>query len=116
MDETNWTHRVARALHLLVAAALLSMTLVVAPAQQASSATSTRSAIDGGQGSGELLQFTAGGHVLGFEDQGVYVAGSDHMLRVDFADTTGVAPVSDQPEARHGQSQPLGQVTYPHLW
>jgi len=63
-----------------------------------------------------LLQFTAAGHVLGFQAQGVYVVGSDHMVKVEFTDTPGVAPVVDQPPSSHSQSQPLGQVVYPHLW
>ena len=28
------------------------------------------------------LQFTAGGHVLGFQPDGIYVAGGDHLLHV----------------------------------
>jgi hypothetical protein len=68
------------------------------------------------EGPAGLHQFTAGGHVLGFSPDGVYVVGSDRMLKVTFAGATGVAPVADQPPSSDGPAQPLGQVTYPHLW
>ena len=45
----------------------------------------------------ELMQFTAGGHVLGFEPDRVYVAAGDHMFSVAFAGTQGVKPVADTP-------------------
>ena len=64
----------------------------------------------------ELLQFTAAGHVLGFQAEGVYVAAGDHMLRVEFAGASGVAPVPDRMPSGDGQAQPLGRVTYPDLW
>ena len=64
----------------------------------------------------ELLQFTAAGHVLGFQAEGVYVAAGDHMLRVEFAGASGVAPVSDQMPSGDGQAQPLGRITYADLW
>ena len=63
-----------------------------------------------------LQQFTAGGHVLGFRPQGVYVVSSDHMLKVTFADANSVTPMADQPQSGDNQVQPLGKVTYPHLW
>ena len=43
----------------------------------------------------ELLQLTSAGHVLGFDAEGVYVATGDHMLRVEFAGASAVAPVAD---------------------
>ena len=64
----------------------------------------------------ELLQFTAGGHVLGFQAESVFVAAGDHMLRVEFAGASGVAPVPDQMPSGDGQAQPLGRVTYAGLW
>ncbi|MFC2078137.1 SBBP repeat-containing protein, partial [Candidatus Bipolaricaulota bacterium] len=62
------------------------------------------------------VQFIAGGHVLGFSDDGVFVVGGDHMLRVAFGAARGVAPVSDQPPSSDDQAEPLGEVTYPNLW
>jgi len=64
----------------------------------------------------ELLQFTSGGHALGFKPEGVYLATRDHVLRENFAGTRGVAPLADQPPNADGQAQPLGTVTYPDLW
>ncbi|MBL7164709.1 MAG: sortase [Anaerolineales bacterium] len=64
----------------------------------------------------ELLQFTSGGHALGFEPEGVYLAARDHVLRENFAGTGGVMPVADQTPNADGQAQPLGTVAYPDLW
>jgi len=82
----------------------------------------------------ELLQFTSGGHVLGFEPNGVYLATGGHMLREEFAGTQGVTPIADQPPSAdpstssgqapstspsgtgQAEAQPLGTVTYPNLW
>jgi len=64
----------------------------------------------------ELVQFTAGGHVLGFQPDGAYLAAGDHVLQVAFDGATGVAPVADQPPSSDDPTQPLGRVTYPRLW
>ena len=64
----------------------------------------------------ELMQFTAGGHVLGFEPDRVYVAAGDHMLSVAFSGTQGVKPVADTPGGDGAKAQPLKRVTYPGLW
>jgi|GEM_PF-734823 len=68
-----------------------------------------------------LLQFTAGGHVVGFAPTQVVMAAFDHALRVEFVGTAGVTPVasaaassSDAPTL--GRAQPLGIVTYPEVW
>ena len=47
-----------------------------------------------GEDTTELLQFTAGGHVLGFGSDSVYAASSDHALRVEFVDALGSSPQS----------------------
>ncbi len=41
-----------------------------------------------------LLQFTAGGHVVGFGPTQVVVAGLDHALRIQFVGAAGVTPVA----------------------
>jgi hypothetical protein len=64
----------------------------------------------------DLLQFTSAGHVLGFQSDGVYIAAGDHVLRVEFAGASGVAPVPDRMPLGDGQAQPLGRVTYADLW
>jgi hypothetical protein len=118
MNKMKLTHKFVRGLHLLVMAVLLAVALGVppVPVTQAALAASVGPVLAEGQGPTELLQFTAAGHVLGFQAQGVYVVGSDHMVKVEFADTAGVAPLADQPPSSQSQSQPLGRVTYPHLW
>ncbi|MBN1833983.1 MAG: SBBP repeat-containing protein, partial [Deltaproteobacteria bacterium] len=63
-----------------------------------------------------MLQFTSGGHVLGFDAEGVYVATGDHMLRVEFVGHSGVAPMADGKLSGDGPAQPLGRVTYADLW
>jgi len=64
----------------------------------------------------ELLQFTSGGHILGFEADGIYLATGDHMLRESFADTPGRTPISDHASSEKGQTVPLGTVIYSDLW
>ena len=70
-----------------------------------------------------LLQFTAGGHVVGFAPTQVVIAAFDHALRVEFVGTAGVMPVASAAEAASsgdgltlGRAQPLGVVTYPEVW
>jgi len=70
-----------------------------------------------------LLQFTAGGHVVGFAPTQVILAAFDHALRVEFVGTAGVTPVAagaDVPLSSDGltmeRAQPLSSVTYPDLW
>jgi len=70
-----------------------------------------------------LMQFTAGGHVVGFAPTQVILASLDHALRVEFVGTAGVTPVAsgaDAPSSSDGlamrQAQPFGSVTYPELW
>ena len=64
----------------------------------------------------DLMQFTAGGHVLGFRPDRVYVAGGDHLLSITFAGAQRVKAVADTPSENISQGQPLGRVTYPGLW
>jgi len=70
-----------------------------------------------------LLQFTSGGHVIGFAPTQIYLAGLDHALRIEFVGAAEVTPVTvsaetnaSHPTQRSGQAQPLGVVTYPELW
>jgi hypothetical protein len=64
----------------------------------------------------DLLQFTSGGHVLGFTDQGMYAATGTHALHMDFADANRVPPQSSSPAGGGGQAAALGRVEYPDLW
>ncbi|MBN1833421.1 MAG: SBBP repeat-containing protein [Deltaproteobacteria bacterium] len=67
-------------------------------------------------GTSDLVQFTASGHILGFESERMYVASGDHVLRIEFAETDGVRPVADQMPTSDGHTQSLGHVDYPDLW
>ena len=72
-------------------------------------------------GNQSLLQFKAAGHVLGFGPGEMYVAGSDHALRVGFVGALPVSPTTGAEEVRndpdHGQGATvLSSVTYPGLW
>jgi len=70
----------------------------------------------------QLLQFTAGGHALGFARNGIYVASADHALRVQFVGANAVTPQSDATNqttvhsARNPQAAALTRVTYANLW
>jgi hypothetical protein len=68
-----------------------------------------------------LRQFTAGGHVLGFGESSLYVASTDHLVKVDLVGARPVAPVVDAEAAAGeggapGMVQPLKRVTYPEPW
>lgn len=70
--------------------------------------------------SSELQQYTAGGHVLGFRENGVVIASGSHVLSVDFMNARSVSPASEEglSSLANGQrSAPtLGKVTYRDLW
>jgi hypothetical protein len=76
----------------------------------------------------KMLQFKAGGHVLGFQANKAYVAGLDHALTVEFRGTAGVMPIAEsaytaQPlinlnrtAERISGAKPLSKVIYQNLW
>jgi len=68
-----------------------------------------------------LLQYTSGGHVLGFGRSSIVVASADHMLRVELVGGRAVSPVADPTNASEaagsqGKAPPLSRVTYPEVW
>ena len=73
-------------------------------------------------GSGEgssMLQFKAGGHLLGFQPNKVYFASLDHALSVEFLGTAGVMPSGggEGREMGNKSNAPiLGKVVYQDLW
>jgi len=69
-------------------------------------------------GTPSLLQFSAGGHVLGFTPNKVYLAGLDHALTVEFVGGQGNAPVgaAAATSAQANAAPALRQVTYPVAW
>ena len=66
-----------------------------------------------------LLQFNAGGHILGLKPDKVYFASLDHAIVEEFVGTKGVMPVG---EAGQGSTEgmkgapALGKVIYKNLW
>jgi hypothetical protein len=93
--------------HLLIACNFL---LAALPVQIVRAAASTPAAPP------DLLQFTAGGHALGFAPGGVYAATGTHALHVEFAGANPVHPQSDGSAGADGQAAPLGRLAYPGLW
>ena len=62
-----------------------------------------------------ILQFKAGGHLLGFQPNGAYVVGMDHALSVEFLGTLGVMPrAAGDGETKSDRSgaPALGRVVY----
>jgi len=72
------------------------------------------------EGTNEMLQFVAGGHVLGFRKGDVFIASGVHALRIEFINARPVLPVDegaspDTGNNRHA-AKPLGRVSYSDLW
>jgi hypothetical protein len=63
-----------------------------------------------------LQQFSAGGHVLGFQASGATIASASHALRIEFVGANDIQPQSSQPASAGKQAQPLGQVAWRNLW
>jgi hypothetical protein len=70
----------------------------------------------------QLLQFTAGGHILGFSSSGIYAANGNHALHVGFVGANSVQPQADASASASGttglaaESAPLSRVQYSNLW
>jgi len=52
----------------------------------------------------DILQFTSGGHVLGFAKTGVYVATGSHALRVEFVNAHSTTPLSTTSPSETGNT------------
>ena len=68
----------------------------------------------------QLLQYTSAGHVLRFDGNGVIVASTTHMVKMEFVGANQVAPVAQGANAGEPDSAEeaatLGRVTYEGLW
>jgi hypothetical protein len=76
-------------------------------------------ALTGDAASHSILQFKAGGHLLGFQPNRAYLVALDHALSVEFLGTPGVMPqaVGDSgPKSGNSGASALGKVVYPGLW
>ncbi len=75
--------------------------------------------LSGPGATGNMLQFKAGGHVLGFQPNKAYLAGLDHALSIEFIGTPGVMPTAASSLSTTGNmtSAPaLSTVLYQNLW
>ena len=63
-----------------------------------------------------MLQLTSAGHVLGFDKSGVYMAGPDHTLSVEFMGSRLVSPVAEGCNNTEQSPLPLGKVSYKDAW
>ncbi len=66
--------------------------------------------------SSTLFQFTSSDHVLGFSSDSMYVASSDHALRIEFVNARATKPISALPSREISHTAQLTQVSYPNLW
>ena len=68
----------------------------------------------------EMLQFTAGEHVLGFRTGDMFIVSGDHALRITFVNATPIFPKAENSSrvtSDPGQSAKfLEKVTYEELW
>jgi hypothetical protein len=99
------------------ATALSSLNLQAASARAPLAAFSSDMAPLNGQSN--TLQFTAGGHVLGFQPTKAYLASLDHALSVEFLGTKGVMPETTgamPATATLSRAPTLRRVLYQNLW
>ncbi|MDD3814725.1 MAG: SBBP repeat-containing protein [Desulfocapsaceae bacterium] len=54
--------------------------------------------------------------MLGFKNDGVYIAGGDHMLKVEFRGTSGGYPLANKKAEVGSDTRALSYVTYNDLW
>ena len=75
--------------------------------------------LSGPGATGNMLQFKADGHILGFQANKAYLAGLDHALSIEFLGTPGVMPTAASSASTTGNmiSAPtLSTVLYQNLW
>jgi hypothetical protein len=74
------------------------------------------SSTDTANNDSSLLQFTSGGHVLGFGSNSVYISGLDHALRMEFPGGRQVQPLTETADISQSGTDTLGKVTYSNVW
>jgi hypothetical protein len=68
---------------------------------------------------GDMLQFKANNHVLGFQPTKAHLVALNHALSIEFLDTLGVMPKSADTASSAGNpggAQAMGKVVYQDLW
>ncbi len=108
-----------RRLLALLVIVFLTGTALSGQAQPAQPAAPQRQAAESGSAP-NLLQFTAGGHILGFQPDGIYAAARGHALHVTFQNANAVQPAAAAGSRPAGGetagAAPLGAVTWMNLW
>jgi hypothetical protein len=69
--------------------------------------------------SSDILQFSTGGHVLGFTSDRVYIVSTGYALSAEFVGTPGVLPKAERDETvrdSSAEAQSLKKVVYQELW
>jgi len=94
---------------------LLALSVVIAvvafPTRQSGAASAVK-----GSASDGVLQFTSGGHLLGFEADAIYVAAGSHALRIQFVNSCTTTPMPAGADDHAKGVAPLSQVSYSNLW
>ena len=96
-----WTESAALMLQLVCGCSCSVVALVILSTSIASAYAAAPKVSDSGPVSqntlseNALLQFNAGGHILGFKPDKVYFASLDHAIVEEFVGTKGVMPVGE---------------------
>ncbi|MBN1594548.1 SBBP repeat-containing protein, partial [candidate division FCPU426 bacterium] len=68
----------------------------------------------------QFLQFTSGGHVLGFGETAMYAVAQNHFLKVEYiggrADSLKTQPGDRQVPGARSQTRPFERIEYQELW
>ena len=94
---------------------LLALSISIAVAAFPARQSKAVGAVEGSRSPG-VLQFTSGSHLLEFETNAIYVAGSSHALRIQFVDSCTTAPMTAGADDHAKGAAPLSQVSYSNIW
>jgi len=89
------------------------------PADHLVASTNDIVPLNGPVAADNMLQFKAGGHILGFQPNKAYLAGLDHVLSVEFLGTPGVMPTAASTASATGnmsKAPAFSTVRYQNLW
>jgi hypothetical protein len=89
----------------------IAIAAVAFPTRQSEAANPVKESL-----SDDVLQFTAGGHLLSFEPNAIHVAAGSHALRIQFVDPCTTTPITAGANEHATGAAPLSQVTYSNLW
>jgi len=64
----------------------------------------------------DILQFTSGGHILGFSPDSIYLATGTHALKAELVGGKPVSPRAEGGSSIDGHVRPFTRVTYSNVW